>query len=98
MLAAAFKLRCGSLPGLVRHTAVGTCQPVSLAQAAWHRWLASNVEALRAPAGQISANLKESRGVLRLHGEDIHQFLNVSTCSAMPGPVADVTRTHAQIV
>ncbi|CAL5227246.1 g10175 [Coccomyxa viridis] len=76
MLAAAFKLKCGNLPGLVRHTAVGTCQPVSLAQAAWHRWLVSNVEALKAPAGQISANLKESRGVLRLHGEDIHQFLN----------------------
>ena len=84
MLAAAFKLRSIALPGLLQHTAIGTCQPVSLAQAAWHRWLATNVAALKAPLGQISANLKNTRGVLRLHGEDVHQFLNVGTCPTLP--------------
>ena len=84
MLAAAFKLRSGTLPALLQHTAVGSCQPVSLAQAAWHRWLTTNLEALQAPSGQLSANLKDTRGVLRLHGEDVHQFLNVSTWRAMP--------------
>lgn len=79
MLVGALKLRSGALPSLLQHLSLGACQPVSLAQAVWQRWLATNVASSQAPLGQISARLSDSRGVLRLHGEDIHPFLNVSS-------------------
>lgn len=78
MLAGALKLRSGALPSNLQHISLGAYQPVSLAQAAWQRWLATNVASSQVPLGQISARLSDSRGVLRLHGEDIHPFLNVS--------------------
>lgn len=78
MLAAALKLRFGAIPSLLQRTSVSAYQPVSLATAAWQRWLATNISAADPAPGQISAKLCESRGVLRLYGEDVHPFLNVS--------------------
>ena len=60
-------------------------QQFSLASMAWRRWLCTNFVGNGLSSPQIS-RLDNSRGVVRLSGDDIYTFLNVGSTSLFTGP------------
>jgi hypothetical protein len=78
-------LLLGSVQRALNHSPpdLTVVQPISLVATAWMQWLRKNVSSACSENqdqlnGPRTACLNDIRGVMRLSGEDVHHFLNVS--------------------